>query len=220
MRNYLSKFFAAHEFGWEIFMMVLAVAFVVEGFIPDWIDLTAQQSDLLDVIDMGITVIFVLEFATRIIIAESKKYYLREHWLDLVAVTPAVRWLRFARVLRLLRLLRLARAVKFMKSLDRFEAMTVKFVSLNGLQWALLTLTGVMLTSSVVMFFAEHEVNPHIETYWDALYASLVAWMTPGYGDHRTEHAGRPRVRDNIDIVRADYLGHADCQPGLLLYAA
>jgi hypothetical protein len=47
----------------------------------------------------------------------------------------------------------------------------------------LLVLTCIMLASSVLLFYAERGVNEKINNYWDALYASLVTWTTPGYGD-------------------------------------
>lgn len=51
------------------------------------------------------------------------------------------------------------------------------------MQWMLLALTLIMLISSGLIFFFEQPVNEKIQTYWDALYASLVTWTTPGYGD-------------------------------------
>jgi len=46
-----------------------------------------------------------------------------------------------------------------------------------------LVLSLIMLASSGLLFYFERPVNDEIKTYWDALYASLVTWTTPGYGD-------------------------------------
>jgi voltage-gated potassium channel len=183
MRQLIQGFFNNHEASWEIFMVVLAVLFVVIGFLPDFHDFSDSDLSLLDTIDWGITGFFALEFIVRITVAPSQRKYLREHWLDLVAITPVVRWLRVFRVIRILRLLRVARVIRVLNSLDLFTLNVERFAKLNGLQWMLLALSLIMLASSGLLFYFEHPVNDEIKTYWDALYASLVTWTTPGYGD-------------------------------------
>lgn len=183
MRQLVQGFFNNHEASWEIFMVILAVIFVVIGFLPDFHDFSDSELGLLDIIDWGITGFFALEFIVRITAAPSQKGYLREHWLDLIAITPVVRWLRVFRIMRILRLLRVARVIRVLNSLDLFTLNVKRFAKLNGLQWILLVLFLIMLASSGLLFYFEHPVNDQIKTYWDALYASLVTWTTPGYGD-------------------------------------
>ena len=94
LRKTLQKFFHLHEVAWEIFMIVLAVCFVIMGFLPDWIDFSESSLETLMIVDWSITFFFILEFAVRIGIAPSKKKYLKDHWLDLIALIPSVRWFR------------------------------------------------------------------------------------------------------------------------------
>ena len=183
LRKSLQNFFHLHEVAWEIFMIVLAVCFVIMGFLPDWIDFSESNLKIIMFVDWSITFFFVLEFAVRISIALSKKAYMRDHWLDLIALVPSVRWFRIARITRVLRLLRLARIIRGFNTLDQWEAVVARFGRMNGLQWIILTFSIIMLTCSGLFYFYEHNINPGIHSYWDALYASFVTWTTPGYGD-------------------------------------
>ena len=183
MRKLIQQFFDRHEVAWEIFMMVLAVIYVVTGFLPLWIRFSREGYYLLNAANWGITGFFILEFVVRFSVAPSRKGYLKGHWLDLVSIVPPVRWLRLTRVLRVLRILRVVRAAKALHSLDVLGTDIINFGEMNGLVWMLLSLVLIMLALSGVLFFSEHLVNKAITSYWDALYAALVTWTTPGYGD-------------------------------------
>jgi Ion transport protein. len=75
----------------------------------------------LEGVDLGLTIIFVAEFASRFAASFDRVAYLRGHWIDLFALIPAVRGVR---VLRLLRLLRLLRAFAGLyRTLEHFERM-------------------------------------------------------------------------------------------------
>jgi voltage-gated potassium channel len=183
LRKKIQDFFDLHEVAWEIFMIVLAVIFVIIGFLPDWFNFSESSLQNLLIADWTITCFFVLEFALRIGIAQSKKIYLKAHWLDLIALVPNVRWFRLARITRIFRLLRLARIVRGLNTLDQWEAVLARFGRMNGLQWIILAFTVIMLACSGLFYVYEHNINPAIQSYWDALYASFVTWATPGYGD-------------------------------------
>ncbi len=183
IRKRLNYFFGTYEIGWELFMVALAIVFVVLGFLPDYIQFTESQLTTLDALDWSLTAFFALEFTIRFLIAPSRLDYLKGHWLDLIAIVPVVRWLRVARIARILRLLRIARMARIFRSLDTLGLNISRFLKLNGIQWMMLALTIVMIIASIAVFFFEHQVNPRVQTYWDALYASLVTWTTPGYGE-------------------------------------
>jgi voltage-gated potassium channel len=183
VRKQLQTFFNKHEVAWEIFMIVLAIGFVIIGFLPDWFAFSEGELETLNIVDWGLTGFFALEFLVRISIALSKLEYLKSHWLDLIAIIPAVRWFRLARIARIIRLLRLARLIRGLNTLDQWQAMLARFARMNGLQWVILGFTTIMLATSGLFFYFEHQVNDKIGNYWDALYASLITWTTPGYGD-------------------------------------
>jgi voltage-gated potassium channel len=180
MRRGINLFFEKHEAAWEMVMIFLAVVFILIAFLPDWFDLDARLLGALEVLDWAITGIFIAEFAVRFWAAESRSSYLREHWLDLLAIVPVLRWLRLARVARILRVLRILRLARVFDSLDDLGVNFARFTRVNDVHWLVLALVGVMLAGSAVIYLVEVGVNPRISGYGDALYASLLTWLGPG----------------------------------------
>jgi len=175
IRPAINSFFEKHEVPWEISMVILAIAYIVIAFLPDWMSLPSRTLSALEVGDWAITGFFVLEFAVRFLAIDSRLGYLKGHWLDLLAIIPFLRWLRIARLTRVLRVLRVLR------SLDDLGFNFARFTSLNGVHWMVLVLTGVMFACSAVIYLSEVGVNPQIGDYGEALYASLLTWHGPGY---------------------------------------
>ena len=58
MRRILENFFDTHEATWEIFVIALAIAFVILSYLPDPVDLSAETFDFLSRVDLGITLFF------------------------------------------------------------------------------------------------------------------------------------------------------------------
>ncbi|MGI2335142.1 MAG: ion transporter [Dehalogenimonas sp.] len=183
IRRAINRFFEVHEVAWEIFMIGLAIIFVIIVFLPDWAQLSASALNTISTIDWGITLIFIVEFVIRFSAAYSHKGYLKDHWLDLLAIIPLVRWIRVARLIRVIRIMRLLRLGRIIDSLDDLGFNFAHFAKLNGLQWMLLVLTAVMLLGSILIYFTEAPVNDKINTYWDAFYTSALTWVSAGYGD-------------------------------------
>lgn len=109
IRERYNRFIARHEVAWELTMAALAVAFVVVGFAGD--DATGATGVRLRTAEAVITAVFVLEFGSRFIAAWDRRRYLREHWIDIVALIPAIREVRILRLLRFLRLFRVVASI-------------------------------------------------------------------------------------------------------------
>src|SRR5258708_35015057 len=124
VRKVINEFVTRHELAWDLTMGVLAILFVVAGAFEDHPAGPFNEYTTLP-LEVGITAIFALEFGVRFLAAESHARYLRAHWIDLLALLPAIRFLRLLRlgrlvyVLRAARLLRLGVFVRFLAQADR-----------------------------------------------------------------------------------------------------
>ena len=124
-----------------------------------------------------ITGIFIAEFTSRLWAAESRRGYVRGHWIDLISCVPPGRWLRTFRLLRLLRLIRTFAGV------GRALGHVQRLAGHKGLMWLLIAWVGVMLLSAVGLYVSEVGVNRAVSEPLDALWWGLTTMTTVGYGD-------------------------------------
>ena len=83
------------------------------------IELTGNLSPALEFAGMAIWVVFILDFALRLILAPDKSDYLKANWLTALAlVVPALRVFRIFRVVRVLRAARATRGLRLFRVLS------------------------------------------------------------------------------------------------------
>jgi voltage-gated potassium channel len=169
------EFVAHHEVAWELSFAALAVVFVAMAFIP-FAPGSSTETAILT-LEYLITGVFIAEFSSRLWAAESRRDYLRGHWIDLVSCIPPTRWLRPFRLIRLLRLVRAFAGVgRAMTSMDRLARH-------KGLVWLIVAWIAVMLLCAVGLYIAEEGVNKAITSPFDAFWWGLTTMTTVGYGD-------------------------------------
>ena len=174
-RQRYNEFIDRHEIAWELTMAALAVVFVAVGFALD--DAPPGSEGPLVIFDLALTVVFVLEFSTRIIAAPSWQQYLRGHWIDALALVPTVRGVRLLRLLRLLRLVRaFAGVYRALVGLERLAAY-------RGLVWLFVAWLAVAAISAAALYLTEVGENSTLTTPLDAIWWSIVTLTTVGYGD-------------------------------------
>jgi voltage-gated potassium channel len=154
-------------------MAALAVAFVVVGFLSDEPGAPAVYEQL----DLVLTAIFIIEFASRLLASHARRDYLRGHWIDAVAIVPVVRGVR---ILRLLRLLRMVRAFA---GVFRFVTRLERLANHRGLAWLVAAWLGVMVICSIALYLAENGFNGEVSSPVDALWWGISTLTTVGYGD-------------------------------------
>ena len=143
-----------------------------------------EISPLIIVIDFAIALILSLDFLSRFLIAKNRVKYMVQPItvLDLIVILAllaptVVENLAFLRVFRALRLLRSYRLLRELR--DQF-----KFFSRNEeLIQSVLNLFVFIFVVSALVYVFQHEENPKIVNYADALYFTVSTLTTTGFGD-------------------------------------
>lgn len=173
-RGRLTAFVDRHQVAWELVMAALTVVYVVLTLLDD-----QEVPGLPETIAVGLSAVFLVEFAARCWDAPSRPRYFRDHWIDLVTCIPAVGPLRALRLVRLLGLIRLAVRIR---ALDLARGRTQQTMGV----WMLApTLVLLWFGAAEGFWLTEHGRNPAVSTFADALYLALMTATTVGYGDVR-----------------------------------
>lgn len=156
---------------------LLTIAFVIATSF-------STHGPVVEGIDAAVGVLLVAEFAARLLIAPNRLKFLASPWVvaDMIAVLSflaplAGEGLGFLRVLRTLRLLRayplLYRLRRDFTFFRRNEDVIIASINLVVFVFVM---TG-------LVYATQHKVNAQIGNYGDALYFTVTALTTTGFGD-------------------------------------
>ncbi len=148
---------------------------------------------LIYVVDALIAVVIVADVAARYWIAERKDRFLLEAttWADiLVVITLLLPWLveslLFLRVVRALRLLRSYRVLRDLREEFAFFRRNEETIQ------SAVNLGVFVFVMTALVYVLQVNTNPQIKNYIDALYFTVTALTTTGFGDVTlTDTSGR-----------------------------
>lgn len=170
----------AHRFRYLLLAFdVATLAFVVvSSFMP--------QHPLVEGLDVLIGVTVAADFLSRLAISPHRwRELLRPTtWADAAAIASFLAPLFGAGAgggfLRIMRTLRLLRTYQL---LDRLRADFPSFQRNEEVIVALLNLIVFIFIMTGIVYASQHQTNPNIKNYVDALYFTVTSLTTTGYGD-------------------------------------
>ena len=195
-RRAINDFVARHELAWDVTMAILAILFIVAGALEDHPIGSLNEQTALP-LEMVITAVFALEFAVRFFAADSRARYIRSHWIDLLALLPAIRFLRLLRLgrvgyfFRAARFLRLGIFVRFLAQADRTANQVSWIATRNGVHVALIASLGLVVIGGSAVWEMEHNINPFFTRFGDAIWWAFATLVTVGYGNGPVTLLGR-----------------------------
>lgn len=142
------------------------------------------RNDLIRALDLFFGAVFLIEFVARFLsVRKPGRELLRlTTWTDVAAIASLLASATgeaagFLRVLRTLRLLRTFRVVEHLRHDSAFFRRNEEVIS------ALANLSVFVFVMTGVVYETQRSTNPHIANYADALYFTVTALTTTGFGD-------------------------------------
>ncbi len=144
----------------------------------------------IEVVNDGITMIFVVELLMRWLVSPTTGVFFRRHWIDVVAVLPLLRVFRLGRVFQLIRIVRIfSLATVLQRRLSIFgtilEGRTVEYAVILSFMFFAVIFGGVG--------FSQYEVGPasELKTPGDAIWKSIFTLLSGEYASYPASFGGK-----------------------------
>ena len=161
---------------------MLVLAFVWLALLV--VELIQGESPLFNVLGTLIWVVFLLDFAVKLVLAPDKVAYLTRNWLTAISLLiPALRIFRTVRVFRALRLVRAGRGVRLVRvfsSLNRGMKALGASLSRRGFGYVFALTVLVTFAGSAGMYAFEKEAPGGPNSYGEALWWTAMVMTTMG----------------------------------------
>lgn len=164
------------RYGLLVFDIATIIFFILSSLLDD--------TGLVYTIDVIIAIILIIDLSLRLWISERPRALALEFttWLDIVVIislllAPFVSELLFLRIMRALRLLHSYRVLRDLREelafFKRNEEVILSAVNLGVFVFIMTALVYVL----------QKDINPQVSNYIDALYFTVTALTTTGFGD-------------------------------------
>lgn len=163
-----------------IFLAIISVIIAIESMYEKY---SPIEYDKALILDSYIQIIFILDYVTRFILADSKKIFVKNNVPDLIAILPFNSLLKIFRMAKIFKITRLLKISKITK-LSRLTVFTLRFTKklktffkTNGLIYVIIFAAIVILISGFGFSTLENM------SFKDSIWWSFVTATTVGYGD-------------------------------------
>jgi voltage-gated potassium channel len=150
------------------------------------IELVGKLTPQLEILSLTIWILFILEFAVKLLLAPRKASYLRTNWLTVLSlILPALRTLRIVNLIRVLKTTRAVRGLRLLRVLTRtnrsMRALTANFTRRGFGYVVLLTIIVSLIGAAGVYAFENETVDvPGFQNYGEALWWTAMLLTTMG----------------------------------------
>ena len=150
-----------------------------------FIEFIIPQNSLLYKLEIGLGIIFVLEFLLRCI-SSKKKYFGVLHWiriLDLITITSIFIRPYLGEDLFILHLIGGLRILRFYRTLDEIFRNADHISRYRDVITSSINLFAFIFIMTSLVYGTQKDINAGLNSYIDALYFTITTLTTTGYGD-------------------------------------
>jgi len=166
---------------YELFILLLSILSLVNIIIFILPSIDPLVKGVISIMDIFITLIFMLDFLYRLFTADSKSdYFLRQYgWADLLSSLPfqATKIFRVFRVIKIVRLSRAFGPGTVVRELRENRAGSALFLTI------FLVIVVLEFGGSLIVAVEAGDPNANIDTPGDGVWWAFVTITTVGYGD-------------------------------------
>ncbi|GKT03766.1 ion transporter [Furfurilactobacillus entadae] len=152
-------------------------------------------------IDNTIWALFVIDYLSGLMTADSKRSYVRTHMLDLLAIIPVNYMFALFRFSRIFRIVRLFRIFRMAGVIGKLKNKLADFLKTNGFIYLLYASITVILLAASIYSTVEKT------SFGNALWWSITTATTVGYGDVSPHTATGKAVAIVLMLVGVGFVG-------------
>ena len=180
--DYQKRFDRLHKLENVLEIPMLVLAFVWLGLLIA--ELTWGESAWFEILGAIIWVIFIVDFAAKLVLTPYKFSYLKQNWLTAISLLiPALRIFRIVRMVRLLQIARVGRGLKLLRilsSLNRGMHALGASLKRRGFGYAVILTGLVTLAGAAGIYAFEKETPGGPQDYGTAVWWTAMIMTTMG----------------------------------------
>lgn len=147
-------------------------------------NLSSETLATIRMIDLGVALVFGLEFLIRLSESKTKKSFMKQNWWQILASIPVTS--TGTQALRGLMLIRVARVARITSVVAR-AGMSLKYLAHifkeTHMTFIMTLLGGVLLGGSIAFYYFEHQINPFVNNLYDSFWFISEVMTNTGVGE-------------------------------------